>query len=134
MNQNVWGKCGWVLIHTIAINYPNNPSNSEKKNIIDFFTILGKVLPCRYCRQHYKKNLKELPIRADSKLDLVYWTIDLHNRVNKSLGKRILSRDEAVKKIIAVYKKHPSNPENYQLIYLGVLSILFITVFFVIKK
>ena len=134
MNQNVWGKCGWVLIHTIAINYPNKPSDSEKNNIIKFFTILGDVLPCRYCRQHYRINLKSLPIRADSKMDLVYWTIDLHNRVNTSLGKRVLSRKEALRKIIALYKKHPSNPENCQLLYIGLLLIVFITIFYVIKK
>lgn len=134
MNQNVWGKCGWVLIHSISINYPNNPSNSEKKNIIEFFTSLGKVLPCRYCRQHYKENLKELPIQANSKLELVYWTIDLHNKVNKSLGKSILSRDEALKKIIAVYKKNPTCPENYQLIYIGILLIIFSTICFINKK
>ena len=61
MNQNVWGKCAWVLIHSIAVNYPDHPSPSEKENTIKFFSILGDVLPCRFCRQHYRENLKYLP-------------------------------------------------------------------------
>ena len=50
--------------------------------------------------------------------------------VNESLGKRVLSRQEALKRIISMYKKNPDNPEAYLFIYIGIL-ILFI---FVITK
>ena len=133
MNQNVWGKCTWVLIHSIAVNYPEYPSPIEKENTIKFFLILGDVLPCRFCRQHYKENLKYLPINADSKMELVNWTIDLHNRVNASTGKKILSRDDALQKIILLYKIQPDNPEGYQLLYISLLILFFITVFILIK-
>lgn len=133
MNQNIWGKCGWVLIHSIAVNYPNNPSPSEKENTIKFFTLLGDMLPCRYCRQHYHENLKSIPINANSKMDLIWWTIDLHNKVNIITGKKVLSRKEALQKIIAMYKKYPDNPEGYQYLYIGLLLLFFITVF-LIKK
>jgi len=131
MNQNIWGKCGWVLIHSIAVNYPNNPSPSEKENTIKFFTLLGDMLPCRYCRQHYRENLKTIPINADSKMDLIWWTIDLHNKVNIITGKKVLSRKEALQKIIAMYKKYPDNPEGYQYLYIGLLLLFFITVFLI---
>lgn len=128
MNQNVWGKCGWVLIHSIAINYPEKPTPSEKENTITFFNLLGKMLPCYYCRKHYVENLQILPIQADSKLELVWWTIDLHNLVNKSTGKPILSREEALQKIISMYTEYPNNPEAYELLYIGILILLFIVV------
>ena len=131
MNQNIWGKCGWVLIHSIAVNYPNNPSPSEKENTIKFFTLLGDMLPCRYCRQHYHENLKTIPINANSKMDLIWWTIDLHNKVNIITGKKVLSRKEALQKIIAMYKKYPDNPEGYQYLYIGLLLLFFITVFLI---
>ena len=130
MDQDIWGRCTWVLIHSIAVNYPTYPSPLEKENTKNFFLSLGDVLPCRYCRIHYKNNLKVLPIQLDSKMDLVNWTIDLHNMVNESLGKRVLSRQEALKRIISMYKKNPDNPEAYLFIYIGIL-ILFI---FVITK
>jgi hypothetical protein len=130
MDQDIWGRCTWVLIHSIAVNYPTHPSPLEKENTKNFFLSLGDVLPCRYCRIHYKNNLKVLPIQLDSKMDLVNWTIDLHNMVNELLGKRVLSRQEALKRIISMYKKNPDNPEAYLFIYIGIL-ILFI---FVITK
>ena len=52
MNQNIWGKATWVFIHSIAVNYPENPLPCEKENTIKFFTLLGDMLPCRFCRQH----------------------------------------------------------------------------------
>jgi len=134
MNQNVWGKCAWVLIHSIAVNYPEHPSSSEKKNVINFFTDLGDVLPCGYCRKHYRENLKILPINTDSKMDLVWWTIDLHNRVNQATGKKVLGRQEALRKIISMYKKQPENPDGYQLLYVGILLLFFITIFLFLRK
>lgn len=129
MNQNIWGKCAWVFIHSIAISYPEHPMPCEKENIINFFTILGDALPCRYCRQHYKENLKKLPINAESKMSLVWWTIDMHNIVNSSTGKPILSREEALRKIIAMYTTQPNNPNGYQMLYLGILFLFFIIIY-----
>lgn len=134
MNQNVWGKCTWVLIHSVAMNYPDYPSPTEKENTIKFFKILGDILPCSYCRKHYRENTKQLPINADSKIELIWWTIDLHNRVNVATGKRVLSRKEALQKIIAMYRKCPNNPEGYLYIYIGLLFLFFITVFFMVKQ
>ena len=130
MNQNIWGKAAWVFIHSIAVNYPENPLPCEKENTINFFTLLGNMLPCRYCRQHYNENLKKLPIQADSKIDLIWWTIDLHNLVNLSTGKKVLSKEEALQKIMELYNQNPDNPEEYQLLYVGLLLFLFITIFF----
>ena len=128
MNKNIWGKSSWVLIHSIAVNYPDHPSPSEKENIINFFLILGDVLPCRFCRQHYRENLKYLPINADSKMDLVWWTIDLHNRVNIETNKPILSREYALKKILLMHTEYYDNFSWYQLFYIGILILLFILI------
>ena len=134
MNQNIWGKCTWVLIHTIAINYPLYPTKEDKKRIYNFFSTLGEVLPCKYCRQHYRENLKEIPIQANSKMDLVWWTIDLHNKVNMITNKPVLSREEALQKIMSMYKKTPDNPYGYIYLYFGFLIVFLITIYFFIKK
>lgn len=134
MDQDIWGKCTWVLIHSIAVNYPNTPSPIEKETTKRFFMSLGDVLPCFYCRQHYKNNVKMLPINVESKMDLIDWTINLHNIVNESLGKRVLSRDEALKRIISMYKKYPDNPEAYLFMYLGFLIIFLVIFFFILKN
>ena len=74
------------------------------------------------------ENLKVLPIQADSKMDLVWWTIDLHNRVNIETNKPILSREEALKKILLMHTEYYDNPSGYQLFYIGILILLFILI------
>ena len=128
MNQNIWGKCTWVLMHSIAVNYPINPTVKEKENVYKFFSTLGDILPCKYCREHYKKNLKEMPIMAETKMDLIWWTIDLHNKVNILTNKKVISRKEALIKIMSMYKKHKDNPEGIQFVYIGILLIFIITI------
>jgi FAD-linked sulfhydryl oxidase len=128
MNKNIWGKSTWILIHSIAINYPEYPLPCEKKNTINFFTLLGDMLPCRYCRQNYRENLKVFPIQADYKMDLVWWTIDLHNRVNIETNKPILSREDALKKILLMHTEYYDNFSWYHLFYIGILILLFILI------
>ena len=65
---------------------------------------------------------------------LISFFINLHNIVNESLGKRILSKEEALKRIISMYKKYPDNPEAYLFIYLGSLLIFLVIFFFIFKN
>jgi len=134
MNQNIWGKSAWIFIHSIAVNYPKDPTPTEKENTISFFHSLGDILPCRYCRKHYKDNLKKLPVNANSKIDLLYWTIDIHNEVNKITNKKVLSREEALQTILSMYKKYPNNPEWYQVLYICSLIVIGILIYKYSKK
>lgn len=126
MDPKVWGSGAWLFLHSITLNYPHNPTERDKEEITQFFNIVGKVLPCFYCRDNYKKHLKEYPIQVGSKKELVYWLIDIHNDVNKEHNKPILTHDEAMNKILCMYRKQSQNPESIQYIYFGILLILFI--------
>ena len=96
MNQNIWGTHLWFFLHTITFNYPINPTPNDKKNVYNFFMCLKSVLPCSYCRKNYDRNLKEFPIRLNSRKELVMWLIDLHNEVNGKEGKRQYTYEEVV--------------------------------------
>lgn len=61
----------------------------------DFLQSLGRVLPCKKCRPNYEKYISDHPFDLRSRDHLVRWMIDLHNDVNKRLGKPILSYEEA---------------------------------------
>ena len=63
---------------------------------LDFYNSLGNTIPCEKCRNHYFAHLQTSPPRLENKDALIKWTVDLHNKVNKSLGKREWSYDEAV--------------------------------------
>ena len=79
--------------HTITFNYPINPTNNDKKKFYNYFNSLQNVLPCRYCRENYSKNIKK---PGNTKLtfgvmkdrnSISRWLYNLHEMINKNLGK-----------------------------------------------
>ena len=94
-----WGKQAWHLIHTIAFNYPDNPTEEDKQIHKDFVYNLQKVLPCPYCANHFKDNLEKFPPRLDNQKEFFNWSVDIHNEVNKANGKRVLNYDEALNEL-----------------------------------
>ena len=99
---DTWGPHGWKFIHFIALGYPNNPDEKDKQKYKQFFYLLGDVIPCIICAEHYKKNLERINIEQylNSKNNLLQWTILMHNEVNKSNGEKIYSYDEGLKMIL----------------------------------
>lgn len=111
MDPTKWGPRLWFFIHTISLNYPDNPTYNDIKNYEDFFENLKYIIPCDKCKLHYSQRLNANPVSkhlTDSNT-LFIWTIDLHNEVNKSLGKRIYTYEEVAK----IYKHHYNNPYSY---------------------
>jgi hypothetical protein len=91
MQTRVWGPAGWLFLHSIAQNYPWKPTEKQKKNYLHFFRLLGNVLPCRYCRESYQEFIKlpETELKRSvmtSRLTLVTWLYNIHNKVNEKLG------------------------------------------------
>lgn len=91
MLTSVWGPALWHSLHIISFNYPIKPSKEEQTNYHIFFTSLKNVLPCRYCRENYEKNLEIKPITntvLKNRLNLSKWLFDMHELVNTHLGKK----------------------------------------------
>lgn len=100
----VWGPLFWHTIHIIALGYPiQEPPYQVKRAAKEFYESLASLIPCPACREHYSKHLKDNPISPslDRRADLFSWTVNLHNVVNKSLGKPNVSETE----VIAFYTK-----------------------------
>ena len=94
MMTKVWGPAGWLFLHCITFGYPyainpdNEGHNTKKQDYYNFFYYLGKVLPCRYCRESYDEYFKQLDLYNSLKTrkDLTKWLYDMHNKVNHKLG------------------------------------------------
>lgn len=86
----IWGPGLWHFLHTMSFNYPVKPSVEDKKNYRAFVLNLRNVLPCKYCRQNLKRNLKANPLtmadmaNRDKFSRFIY---KLHETINKLLGK-----------------------------------------------
>lgn len=95
---SVWGPFFWHTIHIVALGYPNSPTYTDKKSAKEFYESLAFLLPCAICKEHYKEHLAKNPLTPflDSKKDLLKWTINIHNLVNKKLGKPEWTHEEVM--------------------------------------
>ena len=100
---SVWGPFFWHTMHIVALGYSKNPTYTDKKCAKEFYESLAFLLPCSICREHYKEYLQEKPISTflDSRTDLIKWTVQIHNKVNKMLGKPEWTLEE----VLSYYEK-----------------------------
>ena len=153
MNQNIWGSHLWFSLHTISFAYPIKPTITDQNNYKNFFVSLQNVIPCSVCQRNYKRHILEHPIdkHLNSRKDLVYWLIDIHNMVNSEIGKKFMSYDVVLKKYENVYQKdllvgknmdydsadintnRINNKNKYNLEYILLLILIIIFIIFIIR-
>ena len=106
MLTTVWGPSLWHSIHTITFNYPVRPTKQEQDDYYKFIMSLEKVLPCKYCRENFSKNMRAVNKRkrttlkralARGRAGFSRYMYDFHNEVNVMLGKPITLTYKQVK-------------------------------------
>lgn len=98
MEPSTWGKYIWFSMHYIAIGYPSDPGAEDKKNYYEFYNNIHKVLPCSKCATHLQAILKKKPLKLlylENPDKLFEWTVIIHNEVNKTLNKPLLTLGDA---------------------------------------
>jgi hypothetical protein len=135
MEPSIWGPHGWFFLHSITMNYPENPTEIDKLNYKTFFNSLGKVLPCSICQNNFHKHthLYNIDNALNSRKDLVIWLFNIHNEANKSLKKKKITYEQFIEK----YKKIYSNKlpiynninTNYNIYHILILFFIFILLY-----
>jgi len=85
LSPKCWGPTAWHFLHSVAMGYPEiNTDANIALQYKTFFQSLEFVLPCEWCKIHYKNNLTTLPIDSylDSRKNLALWVYKFHNLVN----------------------------------------------------
>lgn len=154
ITPEIWGPHGWKFMHYVTLGYPLYPTNDDKDHYKKFFTLIQYVLPCSLCAHHYRDNLLKLPLSDEilsSKDNLIKWCIDMHNIVNESKNKPILSYQDAFNKINdnteckapiqTIYKSNANdhandhaNDDNSTMYYLLTILFILILIALVYKK
>lgn len=91
MLTNVWGPSLWHFLHIISFNYPLEPTNKQKQYYKKFVLSIEHILPCKYCRINFKKNMKSLPLTYSvlkNRYTFSKYMYDLHELINSMLGKK----------------------------------------------
>lgn len=87
----IWGPPLWHFLHTMSFNYPVNPSEEDKNKYESFLLSMGLILPCRYCRENFYKNIKAInfgPKDFKNRNSFSKMIFNLHEEVNKQLNKQ----------------------------------------------
>ena len=81
------GRSAWTWLHSMAGNYPDNPSLDDQKAMNQLIHHFARFYPCSECKAHLLQDLKTFPAVTDSRRTLEHWLCRLHNNVNKRLNK-----------------------------------------------
>ena len=109
MDTRYWGPSGWILLHSIASQFPNQPSSQEKEKYKIFFKSLPIILPCIYCRRSLNEYYNLYPLDNSvfiNKKNLSLWLYKIHNLVNDKLRKQGLNdkKDPNIESILEKYR------------------------------
>lgn len=131
MSPQVWGPIFWTTMHIVSMGYPEKPSQEEQQAAASFYNSLSIVIPCPICREHYSFFLKKTPVEGatGSRATLIEWCFNLHNDVNKQLGKPALSWDDFIAQTAMLRDKGAiricEQPNYYEpLVYVAVGALL----------
>ena len=97
MQSAIFGPSFWLNIHITSFNYPVNPSEKNKQDYRQWLLSIGNILPCRFCRENFAKNLAAANFSEnvfESRNTFSRFCYDLHDAVNRMLNKTSPPFDE----------------------------------------
>lgn len=106
-NTKIWGPMVWSFLHMISFNYPVHPTEEDKENYHNYLMSLKNVLCCSACRDNYEKNLRDANYNKSkfkNRESFSLFIYDLHNQVNKMLGKPKYLTYEAIRDRYEIFR------------------------------
>jgi hypothetical protein len=102
-----WSGPTWDYLHTQGYYYSSNPSDSEKSQKLTLFRSILDNIPCQTCKRESSswESTNLLTNAVSNNCTLSKWVLDLHNHVNKGLGRS----EWEMKQVVERYK-FPSSP------------------------
>jgi FAD-linked sulfhydryl oxidase len=91
LDASKWGPILWKTFHDRTKQYDGVSIEAEKRW---FYKVFGSWIPCGKCRNHLNEIISEMPPSLESRESYVKWGIDIHNEVNKHLGKTIFDPEK----------------------------------------
>jgi hypothetical protein len=101
--KQIWGPIAWHLLHTFSIGNGKKIKEEDKKSYYIFYKTFGYIIPCFICSEHYKNLCNIFMPLEKEKMNREYiikWVYDVHNRVNKNLGKDKYNLEDCIRKNI----------------------------------
>lgn len=88
----------WMMLHSRAATFPISPTRKRIEEERAWAFSFGANHPCVICSTHYKQMFsKDIPFNAKSRIEYFTWTWKIHNSVNRRLGKKEMTFNDALK-------------------------------------
>ena len=100
-----WGPHFWMTLHIACIGC------QDYKALAEFVEGYVYVIPCLSCREHFEQVLIDNPVPEAG--DFFKWSVDVHNIVNRRLGKSEFSYEAALANILSVGDVVPKFAVSY---------------------
>jgi len=119
-----WGPHFWMTLHVACLVC------QDYKALAEFVEGYIYVIPCLSCREHFEQVLVDNPVpKAD---DFFKWSVDVHNIVNKRLGKPEFSYEDAFANLLA--GTHSDTPPQFDLKIPIIIFLIIIILFLIFNR
>ncbi len=114
LNPQVWGPHFWFFLHTVALTYPDVPTETYKKKYYDFFYMLPLFLPDPAIAKRWGEWTEQYPVQPylGSRDSLIRWVNYMHNRANRELGKDTVPLEESLRRYFEHYSYSPEDSRD----------------------
>lgn len=137
LNPSFWGPHAWFFLENIAFSYPKKPTKYHKELFKNFFSSVGKIIPCQACRLHFKQNLNINPLTdkiLQHRDSFIEWVFNFHNQVRKSQNKKPFTHSQIMKYYDNYRPKSTGNTDNTKEILVFVIFILVLCIGYLFYK
>lgn len=55
--RDQFGRAAWSYLHTMAVNYPEKPTEIQKTKMKDFIDTFTMFFPCKHCAEDFREEL-----------------------------------------------------------------------------
>jgi len=119
-----WGPLGWITLHSISANYPENPSSEDKAIAKKFVELFADTISCPSCKSHfgimYHSYISKNPTWLSSRATFFVFVCRAHNTVNMRLDKPVVRTvRDSIDTLQALTRITP--PDEYRQQYLNYL-------------
>jgi FAD-linked sulfhydryl oxidase len=63
LDRNELGRSSWDLLHSIAANYPEHPTDQQMSQMRALLEAISVFYPCIHCAVDFQKSIKQSPPR-----------------------------------------------------------------------
>ena len=141
LDSKVWLPHFQFVMQTIAISYPKNPNDVSIKKYYDFIQNIPVFLPDNPLGKHFIHLLDEFPVTPylSSRISFMKWVHFMNNKLNKAIEEPEIDFYKSLEKYYEEYK--PKDMKNKEIaktrkkyIELGIVGLLFLTIFYFYRK